>query len=208
MRLILEIPVFFNMMLIGEGLTTGIRHYLPGALVDPVGPSLSISEYRYLHCTLSIPPFAGGLSKKDARKIARDLDTKYKGWLQKLPLCPKTEKEVKYSDKFVKDGLSNSPDYLLQVFHPGAKMSYRSKPQYFFVKGKLVSKISQQCTYDVNGNSIDRGAGAGTPDFASAGTDLISLDHIEKDVKTWCVLGWQEYNKTWIPDDGKRKQRK
>jgi hypothetical protein len=87
-------------------------------------------------------------------------------------------------------------------------MSYRSKPQYFFVKGKLISKISQQCTYDANGNSIDRGAGAGTPDFASAGTDLISQNHIEKDVKTWCVLGWQEYNKTWIPDDGKRKQRK
>jgi hypothetical protein len=108
------------------------------------------------------------------------------------------------------DRLSKSPDFLLQVFHPSARMSYRSKPQDFFVNGNFISRIAQQCTYDGNENLITKGKGAGTPDFAAGNTDSTdpreifkALDyHNRTDVKTWCALGWQEYNRTWVPNDG------
>jgi hypothetical protein len=78
-------------------------------------------------------------------------------------------------------------------------MSYRSKRQPFYVNGKLVSYIGQQCTYDRNGNLITNSAGAGTPDFVS-GDGIDGKTHKDFDVKPWYALGWQEYNKTWRPD--------
>lgn len=154
----------------------------------------------------------GGSSKKEARSFANKLNTEFRGWLKKLPPCPVKEEKCKQSSQFEPDGLSKSPNFLLQVFHPGAYSSYRSKPQDFFVNENFISRISQQCTYASNGNLITKGPGAGTPDFAAGNTDSTDLREISKaldyhnrtDVKTWCALGWQEYNKTWVPDDGSR----
>jgi RHS repeat-associated protein len=172
-------------------------NYPPGPIRVP-----SVSEYRKSFCEINFPATGGGLSKKDARNIANELNTKYKGWLDELPACPAKEQTIKRCTDFDLDGLSRSPDYLLQVFHFSAKISYRSTPQEFRKDGKFISKIAQQCTYDSAGNLITKGPGAGTPDFAAAGNQLIALDHLKKDVKTWCALGWEEYNKTWIPNRG------
>jgi RHS repeat-associated protein len=169
-------------------------------LLDTIAaPPISIDSYRKFHCRKHY--LGGGLSSEDARGFAKKINTEYKGWLKELPPCPVKKEQCKLP-QFEEDGLNLSRGFLLQVFHPGAYSSYRSKPQKFLVNGKLISTTSQQCTYDNNGNLITKGPGAGTPDFASAKVD--SEKHVNYDVKTWCALGWQEYNKTWIPDDGSR----
>jgi RHS repeat-associated protein len=190
---------------------SGLQIFRPFLNLPTLGPTLNprfildpirfptINEYREFHCRTS--QLGGGLSLADARNFAHKLNTEYKEWLKELPPCPVKEEQCKLSPKFEKDGLSNFQDTLLQVFHPGARMSYRSKPQKFFVNGNLLaSYTSQQCTYDGNGSLITQGAGAGTPDFSAAAVD--QGKHVNNDVKTWCALGWQEYNRTWIPSDG------
>ena len=155
-----------------------------------------IRDLRWAACNT----FNGGLSREEARKIANDLKTKYAGWREQLPQCPATEAKVKRCSEFTDDGLNISKSILLQIYHEGASSSYRStNPQDFYVNGKFVSKTGQQCTYDNTGNLITQGSGAGTPDFAAAGYD--SIKHVSTDVKTWCALGWEEYNQTWVPDD-------
>ena len=76
----------------------------------------------------------------------------------------------------------------------------------------------QQCTYDAAGNLINGGAGAGTPDayspsvtYPGQGTlsyldsGFSSNSHTFWDVNPFEASGmtWQEYQKTWTPNQGK-----
>jgi RHS repeat-associated protein len=138
-----------------------------------------------------------------ARDKARRLNNEYKGWMNDLPNCPNTKKRAdENSQEWTHEKFLGDDPFWLQRYHKGAKSSYRSKPRSFKINGVEISKVGQQCTYDKAGQLIIAGRAAGTPDFwAPVGIDA-TIKHREWDVETWEVLGWEEFNRTWIPNQG------
>lgn len=135
----------------------------------------------------------GAVSFKAALDYAKSLSTRYPGWLSVLPDCPCRIDEVR-KNRSLWEGDRNP---LLGYFHPGAAKSFRSKSGFSSVPD---SSHGQQCTYDVHGDLITDGPGAGTPDIWSPNTN--QGKHTLYDVATWQVLGWRIYNQYWRPNNG------
>jgi hypothetical protein len=144
----------------------------------------------------------------DAIKLARSLATKYPGWLSVLPACPCTDAVASKSPDWVGPGACQPP------YHIGAATGYRSAKGYASVPG---TNHGQQCCYDKAGNLITEGAGAGTPDvvqapagvgaaiggiFSSGPGPVAAYDHYYADVVPFNELGWEIYNRYWVPNKG------
>ena len=140
-------------------------------------------------------------------KHARSLSTLYPGWLSVLPACPCTDAAASASSDWV------GKDACGPAYHPGAATGYRSAKGYASIPG---SNHGQQCCYDKAGNLITEGAGAGTPDivqapagagaflkgiFTSGPGPLATMDHYYNDVVPFNELGWEIYNRYWVPNN-------
>jgi hypothetical protein len=146
----------------------------------------------------------------DAIKLARSLATKYPGWLSVLPACPCTDALAKASSDWA------GPDACLPPYHLGATTGYRSTKSYASAPG---TTHGQQCCYDPKGLLITDGAGAGTPDtFHTAESKLAGFfntlnpltdapgasagyNHYYNDVVPFNELGWEIYNRYWVPNN-------
>ena len=135
-----------------------------------------------------------GEALTDPLAYARNLETRYPRWREILPDCPCTDAEARRDAAKWKGGIGGCPDF----FHPGAATGYRSKQGYASVPG---TSHGQQCCYDAQGRLITEGPGAGTPDVWSPETDF--ANHQLYDVQTWFSLGWQTYNRYWVPNAGR-----
>jgi hypothetical protein len=165
----------------------------------------------------------------EAREKARRLKENYRGWKNALDNCPCTIQEMKsapYSSRFE---LSNSPTS--EIYHPGASYDYRTSASrvrpFPASSSKNLDPLmpGQQCIYDINGNLITKGPGAGTPDayspnvtFPLQGTFAGALfvggrSHTYWDESTFDPNGmrygktgltWPEYQKTWTPNNGNK----
>lgn len=147
----------------------------------------------------------------DALIFARSLNTLYPGWLSVLPPCPCTDAAAAASPNWAGPGACQPP------YHIGAATGYRSTRGYPSVPG---SNHGQQCCYDPRGNLITDGAGAGTPDIVQAppgagsaiGSTLnpfssspgvgAAIAHYFNDVRPFNELGWEIYNRYWVPNRG------
>jgi hypothetical protein len=134
-------------------------------------------------------------SLSDPLGFARSLERRFPGWRNVLPDCPCTEAEAKADPSAWQGGPAG---ILLPFFHPGAAFEYRSARGFTSIPG---TSHGQQCCYDLNGRLITEGPGAGTPDLWSPRTHF--LKHQRDDVQTWASLGWQLYNRYWIPNQGR-----
>ncbi len=149
------------------------------------------------------------LFKFDAIALARSLATKYPGWLNKLPNCPCTDAAAKAAPSDWAGPNACKPPY-----HIDAVTGYRSVKGYASVAG---TNHGQQCCYDKNGNLITDGAGAGTPDveqapagftetvggiFGSGPGPISVMKHVQNDVTPFEELGWEIYNRYWVPNKG------
>jgi hypothetical protein len=121
------------------------------------------------------------------------------GWLEALPDCPCTETEAEQSQDFEPAGWGDRQ--LLEVFHPGAESAFRSAEptEYETPQGETLH-LGQQCTYDERGQLITDGPGAGTPDLVAP--EHSALEHFAADVAPWLALETEEYNETWVPNNG------
>ncbi len=151
------------------------------------------------------------LFKFDSIKLARSLATKYPGWLGVLPNCPCTDAAAKGSSDWA------GPGACLPPYHIGAATGYRSAKGYASVPG---TNHGQQCCYDAKGNLITDGAGAGTPDIVQAPAGKwegftatinpwsdrpgasAAYNHYQNDVVPFNDLGWEIYNRYWVPNKG------
>ncbi|WP_428661981.1 hypothetical protein [Runella sp.] len=132
-------------------------------------------------------------------------------WYEDLPDCPCKNPdfyEVKLNDGWAKDKGD------IKKYHKGATECFRSYP---FTKTSI-GNSGQQCCFDIQGNLIKSGAGAGTPDKVSTcnGEDkngqmklrLLGIyGHYFKDVTPWNKAGnaedaWKSYNTQWVPNQG------
>jgi hypothetical protein len=150
------------------------------------------------------------LFKFDSIKLARSLATKYPGWLSILPACPCTDAVAKASSDW------SGPGACLPPYHIGAATGYRSAKGFASAPG---TNHGQQCCYDPKGNLITEGAGAGTPDivqapagkwegftatinpFSSAPGASAAYAHYQNDVVPFNDLGWEIYNRYWVPNN-------
>jgi RHS repeat-associated protein len=124
-------------------------------------------------------------------------------WKKELPSCPCTEQQAE--DEGFEAPFSTGA---ITQYHPGAYSEYRSLPGEFWLKGQLITKPAQQCTYDKSGNLLTHGAGAGTPDFYGTRNNLFQFSplHLSIDVN-WTFNVWkdyQRYNQTWRPNNGNK----
>jgi hypothetical protein len=187
------------------------------------------AENYYVSCTIShdqardvilsgalfsVPNEAiASLELEEARKRANILNEYYSGWRNQLLSCPCTRDRAEADVRFV----DATYPVLTSTFHPGAVWEYRTDEG--FVEdvlpierreGFVALRPGQQCTYSRNGRLITDGEGAGTPDAYSpevthVGQGLVSRNsHSYWDVETFKASGmtWQEYQKTWIPNNG------
>jgi hypothetical protein len=135
-----------------------------------------------------------------------------KAWHELLPDCPCRDPDaagIKIGDGWAKDKGN------LKRYHNGAATSFRSYPATKTSEGKS----GQQCCYDINGNLILSGAGAGTPDKVSTCKGETRkgkmkfrmsgiIGHVRKDVRPWKKRmktdknGWIGYNRLWPPNQG------
>jgi len=146
----------------------------------------------------------------DSIRIARSLSTKYKGWLGVLPNCPCTDAAAKASSDW------SGPGGCDPTYHKGAVTGYRSTKGYASVPG---TNHGQQCCYDAKGLLITDGPGAGTPDtvqvpsgylegawgtlpFTSTPGLFAVREHYANDVVPFNELGWEIYNRYWVPNKG------
>jgi hypothetical protein len=142
--------------------------------------------------------------------LARSLATLYPGWLSVLPNCPCTDAAARSSPDWSGPGACQPP------YHIGAATGYRSARGYASVPG---TNHGQQCCYDSGGLLITEGAGAGTPDivqapsgaaaalwgtlpFTSSPGLAAAASHYMSDVVPFNDLGWEVYNRYWIPNKG------
>lgn len=107
-------------------------------------------------------------------------------WTEYLPCCPMRTSEINESDW-------ERSDWFLGCFHSGASMCYRQK---WFSDGDS----GQQCCYDFQGQLINSGSGAGTPDFFAPDQD--QSNHNYYDVAPWKELSLNEYHEVWKPNQG------
>lgn len=145
---------------------------------------------------IDLPPPSPEL--QEAREIARRLQQD-PGWKDSLPYCPCTEDEIKKLPNEFEQAYIG-----LETYHPGAESGYRSAKPTTYNSEKIGERLQpgQQCTY-AGGRLITGGAGAGTPDAFSPNSGVLgALSHRVWDVKTADVIPWQEYHKTWTPNNG------
>jgi hypothetical protein len=141
--------------------------------------------------------------------FARSLATLYPGWLSVLPNCPCTDAQARSSSAWAGPGACEPP------YHIGAATGYRSTSGYASVPG---TNHGQQCCYDSAGLLITEGAGAGTPDIVQAPAGKLAAitgtvtpgapglgaawSHYWSDVVPFNDLGWEIYNRYWVPNNG------
>jgi len=134
-------------------------------------------------------------------------------WYTKLPACPCRNPD--FNGVVLGDGWAKDKGDL-KKYHRGAAASYRSYPATKTTAGHSC----QQCCYDVKGNLITSGRGAGTPDKKSAcsgenknGVMTLRffgfIGHYWSDVRPWnnlmkkdSLTGWIRYNVFWLPNNG------
>ena len=146
----------------------------------------------------------------DSIRIARSLSTKYPGWLGVLPACPCTDAAAKASSDW------SGPGGCDPAYHKGAVTGYRSTKGYASAPG---TNHGQQCCYDAKGLLITDGPGAGTPDTVQVPSGFLAgawgtlpftstpglgavNQHYYNDVVPFNELGWEIYNRYWIPNKG------
>lgn len=134
---------------------------------------------------------------KDPLKFAKSLETRYPGWRNVLPNCPCTVDKARKSSEFQEDRWFVTLILNWGGYHPGAVDSFRTKKGY---QSKPGTSHGQQCIYDGKGRLITDGPGAGTPDLWSPETNYDK--HQKFDVNPFKLLGWEVYNRYWIPNDG------
>ena len=150
----------------------------------------------------------------EARRRAYLLRNYAPGWKDGLDACPCTQQEAANNPRF-----KDATHFYTDSYHPGAETEYRTRAE-FVVRYSPPSNIQfsnklmpgQQCAYDAAGKLITHGVGAGTPDaYSPEVTDnfdgLITEDsHTYWDVTPFDAEGmtWQEYQKTWTPNPGKK----
>lgn len=142
--------------------------------------------------------------------FARSLSRLYPGWLRVLPNCPCTDAEARVSADW------SGPNACQPPYHIGAATGYRSARGYSSVPG---TNHGQQCCYDPAGRLITEGAGAGTPDIVQAPSGAGAatwgtlpststpglgavIAHYYSDVRPFNELGWEVYNRYWVPNNG------
>lgn len=135
-------------------------------------------------------PPAGGFI--DALEFAMSLERRYPGWRNVLPDCPCMDAEARNSPEW------SGPDACLPGYHPGACSGYRSARA--FSSGGNTSH-GQQCCYDRNGRLITEGPAAGTPDLWAPIGVINTTRHYFDDVRPFDALGWEIYNRYWIPNN-------
>lgn len=120
-------------------------------------------------------------------------------WHDVLEDCPCTVDEAEKSEHFVSGGPFEKLS--LDIFHPGADSSFRSvNPTEVTNSEGDTLNAGQQCTYDGEGKLITSGAAAGTPDIVSPTHS--KLDHFVEDVIPWAFQSVEEYNESWLPNQG------
>lgn len=132
-----------------------------------------------------------------ALRFAKSLETLYPGWRNVLPNCPCTVDRARKSSEFQEDRWFVTFALNWGGYHPGAADSFRTKKGY---QSKAGTSHGQQCIYDGKGRLITDGPAAGTPDFWSPETNYDN--HQKFDVKPFKMLGWEVYNRYWVPNDG------
>ncbi|WP_148703063.1 FecR domain-containing protein [Nitrosopumilus piranensis] len=136
----------------------------------------------------------------EARAIAQCIENTVSDWHTTLPHCPCLEKDIKTDKRFIQSNLG------LKKHHPNAENGYRTSVWWHTQNNAI---HGQQCTYDKAGVLITYTSSAGTPDWWAPKSDLIIdtrlpdyMHHDIIDVQTSNLLSWEEYSKTWKPNDG------
>lgn len=132
-----------------------------------------------------------------ARVLAADISERFPDWQATLPDCPCTAAAAAADKKSWAGGPTGCP----QLSHPGAASGFRSRKK---ISSRPGTSHGQQCCYDDGGRLITEGPAAGTPDLWSPRTDLVK--HIVYDVQPWWNMGWEEYDRHWVPNQGRDPQ--
>ena len=94
----------------------------------------------------------------------------------------------------------------MEEHHPGAASGYRSSEPVEFkstIKPEAPElEVRQQCTYDIEGELITQGEGAGTPDAYSPSEMKNIADRYETDVFPSQHMSTEKYQETWTPNNG------
>ena len=150
--------------------------------------------------------FAGGFIQ-----YYRQLQQEGTSWADELPDCPCTNPDrdgIVHGDGWASEGGTG--------YHPGAAECFRSYPT--DENGLKIGGPGQQCCYDTNGDLINCGAGAGTPDKVGCAQDEYEwwpfrgeaawdyrslLQHDTLDVTPFDYFrDYRIYHRFWPPNQG------
>lgn len=133
---------------------------------------------------------------------AKKMNEENPKWYEYLPSCP-LKRPISDTNWELEEDKN-----IVNCFHPQATACYRSSRSYDSVRGK---DHGQQCCYDLEGNLIRSGPGAGTPDFKSTSlSNTIFMRHLDLDVMPFIAMvkelgyerGAAESAKYWPPNQG------
>ena len=121
-------------------------------------------------------------------------DAQSPNWRSVLPNCPCTDAQARANPS-----VWTGPNECMGRYHPGAASGYRSVRGYASTPG---TSHGQQCCYDATGALITEGQAAGTPDFSAPIGVIGVIDHYFADVRPFESMGWERYNRCWVPNNG------
>lgn len=170
-----------------------------------------------------IDPALEYIENQEPKEIGLTVLINYPDWLSILPDCACTKSEIDRNPKFTRSWLVDRYRRNFGIdYHPGAVYDYRQSASSLREYRSSTEpnappiKPGQQCAYDNDGNLINNGPGAGTPDvFAPEGTELFAYRHQRWDVEPFHafvgdesseirenILGLKNYHLIWAPNPG------
>ncbi|MEO0768396.1 MAG: hypothetical protein AAFY72_03030 [Cyanobacteria bacterium J06649_4] len=181
-----------------------------------------IAQYPYPVPSPPIDERIEAVRGLSATEIASLINRDYPGWKDSLPSCPCRVANIDDATFVRSSWIAQRYQRNIIDYHPGAFYDYRQTSEtlreYSSPKNSdaVAIRPGQQCTYDEEGNLINHGPGAGTPDiFGPEGTSVGSFVHDSWDVSPFQELvgdstsniinnsrGLRRYHQTWTPSLG------
>jgi hypothetical protein len=165
-------------ILVDDGTTVAVESIGPGETATVTKKNKLTASLCMRKCRRGICGHSGIIGYVDARCYCKcwacaQTDS---SWLGQLPACPCSIDD---------NGIIVNPDPSVwqdpkapACCHPGAVWCIRSKCPW-------IMKPGQQCCYNILGQLITAGAGAGTPDIAGPCGPISWAKHMDEDVQPW-----------------------